>query len=114
MRAGGTDSVPGSVDEAGAAAAEYRPLLFSIAYGMTGSVGDAEDIVQDPFLGLTRARQAGTTIADPKAYLTTAGTRPGINYLTSTRVRRCGASGASAPRQRLPPRPGAAARAPPS
>ena len=45
----------------------YRPLLFSIAYGMTGSVGDAEDIVQDAFLGLTRARQAGTTIADPKA-----------------------------------------------
>jgi RNA polymerase sigma-70 factor (ECF subfamily) len=27
---------------------------------MTGSVGDAEDIVQDAFLGLTRARQAGT------------------------------------------------------
>jgi DNA-directed RNA polymerase specialized sigma subunit, sigma24 homolog len=42
----------------------YRPLLFSIAYGMTGSVGDAEDIVQDAFLGLTRARQAGTEIAE--------------------------------------------------
>jgi RNA polymerase sigma-70 factor (ECF subfamily) len=67
---------------------EYRPLLFSIAYGMTGSVGDAEDIVQDVFLGLTRARQAGTTIADPKAYLTTAVTRLGINYLRSARVRR--------------------------
>jgi len=48
---------------------------------MTGSVGDAEDIVQDAFLGLTRARQAGTTIADPKAYLATAVTRLGINYL---------------------------------
>jgi RNA polymerase sigma-70 factor (TIGR02957 family) len=78
--------VPGSVDET--RAAEYRPLLFSIAYGMTGSVGDAEDIVQDAFLGLTRARQAGTTIADPKAYLTTAVTRLGINYLRSARVRR--------------------------
>jgi RNA polymerase sigma-70 factor (ECF subfamily) len=55
---------------------------------MTGSVGDAEDIVQDAFLGLTRARQAGTTIADPKAYLTTAVTRLGINYLRSARVRR--------------------------
>jgi RNA polymerase sigma-70 factor (TIGR02957 family) len=77
--------VPGSADEA---AAEYRPLLFSIAYGMTGSVGDAEDIVQDAFLGMTRARQAGTTIADPKAYLTTAVTRLGINYLSSARVRR--------------------------
>jgi RNA polymerase sigma-70 factor (ECF subfamily) len=62
--------------------------LFSIAYGMTGSVGDAEDIVQDAFLGLTRARQAGTTVADPKAYLTTSVTRLGINYLGSARVRR--------------------------
>jgi RNA polymerase sigma-70 factor (ECF subfamily) len=79
------DSVPGSADES---AAEYRPLLFSIAYGMTGSVGDAEDLVQDAFLGMTRARQAGTTIADPKAYLTTAVTRLGINYLKSARVRR--------------------------
>jgi RNA polymerase sigma-70 factor (TIGR02957 family) len=80
--------VPGSADEAGAAQAQYRPLLFSIAYGMTGSVGDAEDIVQDAFLGLTGARQAGTTIADPKAYLTTTVTRLGINYLKSARVRR--------------------------
>jgi RNA polymerase sigma-70 factor (ECF subfamily) len=77
--------VPGSADES---AAEYRPLLFSIAYGMTGSVGDAEDLVQDAFLGMTRARRAGTTIADPKAYLTTAVTRLGINYLKSARVRR--------------------------
>jgi len=78
--------VPGSAGEA--SAADYRPLLFSVAYGMTGSVGDAEDIVQDAFLGLTRARRAGTTIADPKAYLTTAVTRLGINHLKSARVRR--------------------------
>jgi RNA polymerase sigma-70 factor (ECF subfamily) len=80
--------VTGPADVVGAAVAEYRPLLFSIAYGMTGSVGDAEDIVQDAFLGLTRARQAGTGIVDPKAYLTTAVTRLGINYLSSARVRR--------------------------
>jgi len=73
-------------DEPGAES--YRPLLFSIAYGMTGSVGDAEDIVQDAFVGLTRARQAGTVIADQKAYLATAVTRLGINYLRSARVRR--------------------------
>ncbi|MFF0866411.1 RNA polymerase sigma-70 factor [Nonomuraea sp. NPDC003560] len=66
----------------------YRPLLFSIAYGMTGSVGDAEDIVQDAFLGLTRARNAGTVITEPKAYLTTAVTRLGIDHLRSARVRR--------------------------
>ena len=55
---------------------------------MTGSVGDAEDIVQDAFVGLTRARQAGTVVADLKAYLTTAVTRLGISYLSSARVRR--------------------------
>jgi RNA polymerase sigma-70 factor (ECF subfamily) len=43
-------------------------------------VGDAEDVVQDAFLGLTRARRAGTTITDPKAYLTTVVSRLGINY----------------------------------
>src|SRR5450755_3948183 len=55
---------------------------------MTGSAGDAEDIVQDAFLGLTRARNAGTTITDPKAYLATASMRLGINYQKSARVRR--------------------------
>ncbi|MFI9366229.1 RNA polymerase sigma factor SigJ [Kitasatospora sp. NPDC053057] len=69
-------------------AAGYRPLLFSIAYGMTGSVGDAEDLVQDTFLNLTRAEQAGTTVTNLKAYLTTSVTRLGINHLGSARVRR--------------------------
>lgn len=69
-------------------AAGYRSLLFSIAYGMTGSVGDSEDIVQDAFLGLTKAHQAGTEIVAPKAYLTTSVTRLGINHLSSARVRR--------------------------
>jgi len=82
--------VPGPVNETPdvSGAAALRPLLFSIAYGMTGSVGDAEDIVQDAFLGMTKARRAGTAIADQKAYLTTAVTRLGINYLRSARVRR--------------------------
>ena len=44
--------------------------------------------MQDAFLGLTRARQAGTTITGPKAYLTTVVSRLGINYLSSARVRR--------------------------
>src|SRR5258708_26892228 len=79
-RAGERGSVPGSADEAGAAAElGYRPLLFSIAYGMTGSVCDAEDIVQDAFVGLTRARQAGTVTVGPKAHLTTTVMALGLN-----------------------------------
>ena len=29
---------------------EYRPLMFSIAYRMLGSITEAEDIVQDAYL----------------------------------------------------------------
>ena len=55
---------------------------------MPGSVGEAEGIGQNAVLGLTGGRQAGTTIAGPKAYLTTAVTGLGINYLSSARLRR--------------------------
>jgi RNA polymerase sigma-70 factor (TIGR02957 family) len=66
----------------------YRPLMFSIAYRMTGSIGDAEDIVQEAFLRLTRALQDGESIATPKAYLATITTRLAISHLRSARVRR--------------------------
>jgi RNA polymerase sigma-70 factor (TIGR02957 family) len=66
----------------------YRPLMFSIAYRMTGSVNDAEDIVQEAFLRLTRALRDGTSIAAPKAYLATVTTRLAISHLRSARVRR--------------------------
>jgi len=66
----------------------YRPLMFSIAYRMTGSVGDSEDIVQEAFLRLTRVLRDGASIASPKAYLATVTTRLAISYLRSARVRR--------------------------
>jgi len=67
---------------------ELRPLMFSIAYRMTGSVSDAEDIVQEAFLGLARGQSEGTVVESPKAYLATATTRHAINHLRSARVRR--------------------------
>src|SRR5438309_11914842 len=67
--------------------AEYRPLMFSIAYRMTGSVSDAEDIVQEAFLRLTGPREKGD-IESPKAYLATITTRLAIDHLRSARVRR--------------------------
>jgi len=67
---------------------EYRPLMFSIAYRMTGSISDAEDIVQEAFLRLTRALRDGASITAPKAYLATVTTRLAISHLRSARVRR--------------------------
>src|SRR4029453_3273889 len=67
---------------------ELRPLLFSIAYRMAGSVSEAEDLVQEAFLRLHRALVDGAEIASPKAYLSAVTTRLAIDHLRSARVRR--------------------------
>jgi RNA polymerase sigma-70 factor (ECF subfamily) len=63
-----------------------RPLLFSIAYRMLGSVMDAEDVVQDAFLRWQQADQ--TEVQVPQAWLTTVVTRLAINRLRSARSQR--------------------------
>jgi RNA polymerase sigma-70 factor, ECF subfamily len=67
---------------------ELRPLLFSIAYRMIGSVGEAEDIVQEAFLRYHRAQSEGEEIDSPKAFLSTVTTRLSIDYLRSARAQR--------------------------
>jgi RNA polymerase sigma-70 factor, ECF subfamily len=67
---------------------DLRPLLFSIAYRMVGSVADADDLVQEAFLRLHREQQEGAEIESPKAFLTTVITRLSIDHLRSARVRR--------------------------
>ena len=64
----------------------YRGLLFSIAYRMTGSVADAEDIVQEAFLRWHGA--AETEVHSTRAFLVTIVSRLAINHLQSARVQR--------------------------
>ena len=64
----------------------YRPLLFSIAYRMLGSVTEAEDIVQETYLRY-RAAPPGS-IRSLKSFLTTIVTRLCLDELKSARARR--------------------------
>jgi RNA polymerase sigma-70 factor, ECF subfamily len=64
---------------------ELRPYLFAIAYRMTGSVTEAEDVVQDAFV---RYHEADTEPDSLKAYLATVTTRLAIDRLRSARARR--------------------------
>jgi RNA polymerase sigma-70 factor (ECF subfamily) len=68
--------------------ANCRPRAFAIAYRMLGSVAEAEDVVQEAFLRLHQARQAGVVVESPKAYLATLATRVAIDHLRSAHVRR--------------------------
>jgi RNA polymerase sigma-70 factor (TIGR02957 family) len=67
---------------------ELRPVAFSIAYRMLGSVSEAEDVVQEALLRLHQALDRGEQIASPRAFIATVTTRLAINELRSARVRR--------------------------
>jgi RNA polymerase sigma-70 factor (ECF subfamily) len=62
-----------------------RPLLFSIAYRILGSVSEAEDAVQETWL---RYEAFPTQPTSAKAFLSAVVTRISIDVLRSARVRR--------------------------
>ncbi|MFF4621713.1 RNA polymerase sigma-70 factor [Nonomuraea jabiensis] len=64
---------------------ELRPLLFSIAYRILGSVSEAEDAVQETWL---RYQTSPTEPASVKSFLAAVVTRIAIDVLRSARVRR--------------------------
>jgi RNA polymerase sigma-70 factor (ECF subfamily) len=64
-----------------------RPHLMSVAYRLTGTVADAEDIVQDAWLRLHAAGNRHQ-IVDVRAWLTTVVSRLGLDRLRSAAHRR--------------------------
>ncbi|WP_208591020.1 sigma-70 family RNA polymerase sigma factor [Gracilibacillus suaedae] len=60
----------------------YKPLLFTVAYRMIGTIKEAEDIVHDVFVQLENVDLAN--IDDLKAYLTKMTTNKSLNYLKSS------------------------------
>jgi RNA polymerase sigma-70 factor (ECF subfamily) len=64
---------------------QLRPLLFSIAYRILGSVSEAEDAVQEAWLRYEASPAEPTSV---KAYLSAVVTRISIDVLRSARVRR--------------------------
>jgi RNA polymerase sigma-70 factor (ECF subfamily) len=64
---------------------DLRPLLFSIAYRITSSVAESEDVVQDAWL---RFERVVDTVESPKAFLSAVVTRLAIDVLRSARARR--------------------------
>ena len=79
---------PGADSDTAAVYRSLRPLLFSIAYRMLGSVSEAEDVVQEAFLRYHRAAADQGQPNSPKAYLSAVVTRLSIDQLRSARVRR--------------------------
>jgi len=66
--------------------AAHRRLLFTVAYEMTGSAADAEDVVQEAWLRWSAA--ARDDVLDPRAYLVRVTTRLALDRLRALRSRR--------------------------
>ncbi|MBO3741328.1 RNA polymerase sigma factor SigJ [Actinoplanes sp. NEAU-H7] len=82
----------------------HRGLLFQLAYRMTGSTADAEDVVQETWLRWHRVEPG--TVRDPRAFLVRTATRLAIDHLRRERVRRAAYIGPWLP-EPLPSAPGA-------
>lgn len=80
--------------------AEHRDRLHAVAYRMLGSLGEAEDAVQEAWLRVTRADTS--QVENPAGWLTTIVARVCLNMLEARRSRREDAAGALPPEPAMP------------
>lgn len=64
----------------------HRPMLLGLAYRLTGSRQDAEDVLQEAYLRWSRVDR--TTVAEPRRYLTRVVARLALDALRARRARR--------------------------
>ncbi|MGZ4510150.1 MAG: RNA polymerase sigma factor SigI [Mycobacterium sp.] len=72
-------------DQVGAAWRLHRAYLVNLAYQMLGDVGNAEDVVQETFLRLSRADISD--IDDVRGWLTVVASRLCLDHIRSARAR---------------------------
>lgn len=66
---------------------QHRSLLFTIAYELSASVADAEDVVQETYLRWS-GRHDDVAVTNPRAYLAQITTRLSLNRLRTLARRR--------------------------
>ena len=77
---------PAAEDQLANEFAQLRPYLLRVAYSHLGSLGEAEDLVQEAWIRLERTDRA--EIRNLRAWLTTVVSRLALDALTSARSRR--------------------------
>jgi RNA polymerase sigma-70 factor (ECF subfamily) len=82
-----SDAARSAADDGTAVFAAERRRLTGIAYRITGSLADAEDIVQEAWLRFSKAC-AGEEIERPAAWLTTVTARIALDHLKAARRER--------------------------
>jgi len=82
----GSAAIPAPADDLALRFVELRPHLVRVAYGMLGSVSEAEDVVQDAWLRVGAAD--ASEVRHLRAWLTTVVARLALDALDRARVRR--------------------------
>ena len=77
---------PAAEDQLANEFAQLRPYLLRVAYSHLGSLGEAEDLLQEAWIRLERTDRA--EIRNLRAWLTTVVSRLALDALTSARSRR--------------------------